>query len=38
MGKVIAAITTWVDGSIVGPEGGAEQGLAVGASATTTNG
>jgi hypothetical protein len=36
MGKVIAAITTSVDGYIVGPQDGPEHGLGIGASASTT--
>ena len=36
MGKVIAAITTSVDGFITGPDDGPEFGLGRGASACTT--
>jgi hypothetical protein len=36
MGKVIAAITTSVDGYIVGPQDGPEHGLVSGASVSTT--
>jgi hypothetical protein len=36
MGKVIAAITTSVDGDIVGPQDGPEYGLGIGANVSTT--